>query len=267
MCIYCLLAVAVAVGGLQAPCVPGVHRSGAYRRVLAAVDMRGSGGQASSSRAGDSEMVATAIEHSVHAWRWRDGTGRPLTWEELVFETKREEVTREEVQVHIGCDSAVSNQRVTFAIAVCVVSVGHAGRYFYARIEQSLNSVPVLQTRLLREVELALSAAQELTNHGVNIRDVHVDSNTDPTCASTAHTKLLTGYVAAMGFSFLVKPEAWANFVADRHSRGNVHHVRKTMLAINGQAAKRQPEGGRKKSTTSRRLARRSKRRVGARAG
>ena len=35
---------------------------------------------------------------------------------------------------------------------VCVVSVGHAGRYFYARREESLQTVPVLQTRLLREV-------------------------------------------------------------------------------------------------------------------
>lgn len=124
----------------------------------------------------------------------------------------------------------MSRECVTFAIVVCVVSIGHAGRYFYARLEQSLHTVPALQTRLLREVELALRTAQELTEQGVDIVRVHVDSNTEPGCSSTEHTKMLEGYVTAMGFSCLVKPEAWANFVADRHSRGNVHNVRRSAL-------------------------------------
>ena len=47
---------------------------------------------------------------------------------------------------------APPQDRVTFAVVVCVISVGHAGRYFYARREESLQTVPVLQTRLLREV-------------------------------------------------------------------------------------------------------------------
>jgi predicted RNase H-related nuclease YkuK (DUF458 family) len=133
----------------------------------------------------------------------------------------------------------VSQERVTFAIVVCVVSIGHAGRYFYARLEQSLHTVPVLQTRLVREVELALSAAQELTENGVDIVRVHVDSNTAPGCSSTEHTNMLTGYVSAMGFSWLVKPEAWANFVADRHSRGNVHNVRRSALVSSSAPAQK----------------------------
>ena len=55
---------------------------------------------------------------------------------------------------------------------------------------------------------------------------VHIDSNTAPGCESSQHTKMLTGYVSAMGFRHLVKPEAWATFVADRHSRTNRHTPR-----------------------------------------
>ena len=31
---------------------------------------------------------------------------------------------------------------------------------------------------------------------------------------------MLTGYIQSMGYEYLVKPHAWATFVADRHSRG-----------------------------------------------
>ena len=190
MRIYGLLAVTAMAEGLRQASVPrfspGVHRA----RARAVIAMRGSGALKHQSWVRVNpppEMAATAVMASrvkvaaidpggVEAWRWRDGTGRPLTWDELVNETKETRETRQEVQVsaprqhsyvspsssahaapsplqvHIGCDSAVCKDRVTFAIAVCVVSVGHAGRYFYARLEQSLNSVPVLQMRLLREV-------------------------------------------------------------------------------------------------------------------
>ena len=61
---------------------------------------------------------------------------------------------------------------------------------------------------------------------GVEVVRVHIDSNTAPGCESSQHTKMLTGYVSAMGFRHLVKPEAWATFVADRHSRTNRHTPR-----------------------------------------
>ena len=79
---------------------------------------------------------------------------------------------------------------------------------------------PVLQTRLLREVELSLQTAELLRENDVDVDTVHCDSNTDPTCKSTEHTNMLTGYIQSMGYDYLVKPDAWATFVADRHSRG-----------------------------------------------
>lgn len=52
---------------------------------------------------------------------------------------------------------------------------------------------PVLQTRLLREVELSLSTAEVLTANDIVVTTVHCDSNTDPRCKSTEHTSMLKG--------------------------------------------------------------------------
>jgi len=128
------------------------------------------------------------------------------------------------VQVHVGCDSAITGRgRIIFAIVVCVINPGHAGRYYYSRQSEECTRYPVLQTRLLREVQLSLDVAEELQAQGVMVNQVHCDSNTDPSCKSTEHTKLLTGYIQSMGYQFLVKPHAWATFIADRHSRNVAH--------------------------------------------
>ena len=113
-----------------------------------------------------------------------------------------------------------NGHHVVFATVVCVISPGKAGRYFYARLVEPHRLFPVLQTRLLREVELSLATAEVLTANNVVVTTVHCDSHTDPKCKSTEHTRMLVGYVTSMGYDCLVKPEAWATFVADRHSRG-----------------------------------------------
>ena len=95
-------------------------------------------------------------------WRWIDGSGYPLPDFHGVLSAIHETyASREDVEVHVGCDSAVqSGGRVVFATVVCVISRGKAGRYFYARLIEPKRHYPVLQTRLLREVELSLSTAE-----------------------------------------------------------------------------------------------------------
>ena len=159
---------------------------------------------------------------AVMDWRWKDGKGQSIHFDDLVQQIQASQTRRKPPEVHVGADSAIyGDDRVIFSIAVCLYSVGNAGRYFYTRIEKQRNQFPVLQTRLLKEVELALDAAQELTSLGIGINRVHCDSNVDPSCKSSEHTPMLTGYIKAMGFDYYVKPNAWANLVADRHSRGS----------------------------------------------
>lgn len=166
---------------------------------------------------------AELVSSEPNEWRWISGNRRPVPSFDGVLEALTEEVLRTDVEVHVGCDSAVQNGgRVCFATVVCVIARGggQGGRYFYSRQIEPRRHYPVLATRLLREVELSLQTAEALKAHGINVETVHCDSNTDPTCKSTEHTRMLTGYISSMGYSWLVKPQAWATFVADRHSRG-----------------------------------------------
>ena len=154
------------------------------------------------------------------SWRWNEGSGRKNSWEGLLDGVSHAEKTREEVEVHVATDSAVQGKCVVFATVVCVIAKGKAGRYYYSRQVEHRHQYPVLQTRLLREVELSLNTAEALTENDVAVQMVHCDSNTDPGCKSTEHTRMLVGYIQSMGYAYSVKPEAWATFVADRHSRG-----------------------------------------------
>jgi len=173
------------------------------------------------------DRQALSVSDSVADWRWMTGSGRPAdSWSAVVSELSRmvRSSEKQRVEVHVGCDSSVQpNGVVIFATVVCVIREGHAGRYYYCRNAEKRTMYPVLQTRLLREVQLSLETAEELKAQGVEVEQVHCDSNTDPTCKSTEHTRMLIGYIQSMGYNYLVKPDAWATFVADRHSRSVAH--------------------------------------------
>lgn len=181
---------------------------------------------------------AAAVENLAEpeSWRWLDGSGRPVAdFSGVLDEVRATYGIRDAVEVHVGCDSAVQQGgRVVFATVICIISgSGGGGRYFYSRTIEPARNYPALQTRLLREVECSLNTAEVLKQNGIDVDTVHCDSNTDPTCKSTEHTKMLVGYIQSMGYDYLVKPQAWATFVADRHSRG--------LMRLRGKAAVFQP--------------------------
>ena len=133
------------------------------------------------------------------AWRWISGDGRRNSWMDVLSHTHLAEQTRNNVEVHVACDSAVQGRFVVFATVVCVIAKGQAGRYFYSRLIEEKRQYPVLQTRLLREVQLSLDTAEALKLEDVAVAQVHCDSNTDPGAKSTEHTRMLTGYIQSMG--------------------------------------------------------------------
>jgi len=164
-----------------------------------------------------------------HAWRWIEGSGQQNTWDGVLRETREAERTRQNVEVHVGCDSAVQGNYVIFATVVCVIAKGQAGRYFYSQKVERRRNYPVLQTRLLREVEHSLETAEALSDSDIHVTSVHCDSNTNPACKSYEHTRMLIGYIQSMGYAYEVKPDAWATFVADRHSRAGSAALRRNL--------------------------------------
>jgi predicted RNase H-related nuclease YkuK (DUF458 family) len=168
------------------------------------------------------ETGASSTLPEPYSWSWKSGGGKPRSFDEILAEIDVE-VHERDVEVHVGCDSAVQNGgRVVFATVICLIASGggHGGRYWYSRSIEPSRHYPVLQTRLLREVELSLQTAEALSDVAIDVQQVHCDSNIDPKCQSTQHTSMLTGYIASMGYRYLVKPDAWATSVADKHSRG-----------------------------------------------
>lgn len=144
------------------------------------------------------------------------------SFDDILAVITRDVVDRDS-EVHVGCDSAVQHGgRVVFATVICIIAPGGGlgGRYWFTRSVEPRRLYPVLQTRLLREVELSLQTAEALTDNGIDVQTVHCDSNVDPKCQSTQHTSMLVGYISSMGYRYLVKPDAWATCVADKHSRG-----------------------------------------------
>ena len=146
----------------------------------------------------EEQSVATDDDTPI-TWRWIEGSGRKNTWQGVLDESRRAARTRENVEVHVACDSAVQGPWVVFATVICVIAKGQAGRYFYSRRIEEKRQYPVLQTRLLREVQLSLDTATALTESDVTVDTVHCDSNTDPGCKSTEHTRMLIGYIQSMG--------------------------------------------------------------------
>ena len=209
----CILANAAAFSGL--PQAASTTRSSLITSVAAA--------SSTAALAKDlAETVASSNLPEPYSWSWKSGGGKPRSFDEILAEITRECVTRD-VECHVGCDSAVQNGgRVVFATVICVIASGggQGGRYWYSRSIEPRRHYPVLQTRLLREVELSLQTAEALSDVAIDVQQVHCDSNVDPKCQSTQHTPMLTGYITSMGYRYLVKPEAWATSVADKHSRG-----------------------------------------------
>ena len=131
-------------------------------------------------------------------WVWLDGSGIAVpSFDGVLDQIRLAHAARSDLEVHVGCDSAVQRgDSIVFATVVCLISkTNGGGRYFYARTVEKRRRFPVLQTRLLREVELSLSTAELLTANDIDVATVHCDSNTDPTCRSTEHTRMLVGYI------------------------------------------------------------------------
>lgn len=92
---FVLSAVSAAFLRPLAPSPSSAYSVGDSSAHLRAV-MRGVGG-----------AVGSPVAAQVDVWNWRDGTGKGTSFERLVAEAKRAHESRQQVEVHVGADSAV----------------------------------------------------------------------------------------------------------------------------------------------------------------
>ena len=147
--------------------------------------------------------------------QWFTGSLEPCEYQDVL--NRLNEINPSEI--HVGCDSHLRQKTYFFAVVVCF-KTERGWIYFWKRHKYPERKFPNLRLRLLHEVMLSLTLANELRD--IKDRDiwVHADLNENPKYKSNRSTKQLTNIIKAMGFNFRIKPCAWAaSSVADWHAK------------------------------------------------
>lgn len=116
------------------------------------------------------------------------------------------------MKVCIGTDSQVKGRCTEFATVIVFLRKGKGG-FMYIRKEE-LHRKMSIKERMLDEVAKTLDIAYQLTDlfTAFNVdMEVHADINTNPAFKSNDALKEAMGYIMGMGFSFKMKPHAFAS--------------------------------------------------------
>ncbi len=115
-----------------------------------------------------------------------------------------------ESSVYIGCDSKVIKKSTIFGLALILHIDSSKGGICFARRIIEERSLP-LRERLMKEVELAVDTAFHIFDLiGSRNFEIHLDINPKKEHRSHSVISQATGYVAAQGFEWQVKPAAFA---------------------------------------------------------
>ena len=127
----------------------------------------------------------------------------------------------ENIQIHVGSDSKIKNDKVLFAMAICILSPGKGGKYFIKKINKSKKLYKNLLVRLQQEVIYSIDIAERLRAATISeYITVHLDLNLQTKFKSSKFQKQLSNYVLSMGYRCLLKPHSWASCtVADKYTK------------------------------------------------
>ncbi len=120
-------------------------------------------------------------------------------------------------RLYIGTDSDGKSDLILFATVLVVYIAGTGGIYFY-KIKKE-NRHYDIYSRLLQEVHLSVEMAN-LIKETLNIdhAEIHIDAGYDG--ESREILSALVGYVKGMGYTFKLKPWAFAaSKIAHRHTK------------------------------------------------
>lgn len=133
--------------------------------------------------------------------------------------------TRDEhnLSFYIGGDSMKRYVITTYTIVFVMLMEGHGGRGYYKNIKIKDKYVS-RQQRLFKEtydsVKAALFINPILESVDYNIKEIHLDINSDPKFGSYEMINQCLGYVQGMGFNGILKPNSWVSMeCADRMSK------------------------------------------------
>jgi uncharacterized protein len=153
------------------------------------------------------------METDQQQWRKLNGEKIRIPIEDEVRAAiERERAMGHQLKVCIGTDSQVKGKETEFATVIVFIRKGKGG-FMYICNETTLQKMSIKQ-RMLTEVAKSIEVAYPLCNifsrYSVDM-EVHVDINTNPNFKSNDALKEAMGYIMGMGFTFKVKPDAFAS--------------------------------------------------------
>ena len=152
---------------------------------------------------------------------WVTGKGYDLEFNDVLLEI--ESHVNLGGSVFIGTDSMLRIDGCTFASAICLHGgAGQSGgRYFYKRTVEKNKNLLSLRHRITCEVERSIDIGMRVINFNPDTPvEIHIDIGSTPLSKTRDLKDALGGWALGAGFSYKIKPDAWASAsVADRHTK------------------------------------------------
>ena len=149
---------------------------------------------------------------------WCHGENKLTTQE--VFKSIKDYVEKDGV-IYVGTDSMLKNDFCKFVSVIAIHSNDlKIADYFYKKKSLPANKYKILQTKIFEEVDCSIQIANELSQQFPNSKiEVHVDVGKTNRSKTRIYVDMLKGWVTSMGYFFKIKPQSWASYIADWHSK------------------------------------------------
>ena len=149
---------------------------------------------------------------------WTSGEEKLTTKE--VFESIKDYVDMGGI-IYVGTDSMLRNDYCRFASVIAIHSNDlKIANYFYKKKNLPANQYKMLQNKIFEEVDCSIQIAKEFAERFPNAQiEVHVDVGKTNRSRTRIYVDMLKGWVTGMGYLFKIKPQSWASYIADWHSK------------------------------------------------
>jgi uncharacterized protein len=149
---------------------------------------------------------------------WNNGDNKLTTQE--VFESINDYVNKGGT-IYVGTDSMLKHDYCKFASVIAIHSNElDVANYFFKKKTLPSNQYKSLQNKIFEEVDCSIEIAKECAKRFPNAKiEVHVDVGKTNRSKTRIYIEMLKGWVTGMGYLFKAKPQSWASYIADWHSK------------------------------------------------
>ena len=149
---------------------------------------------------------------------WNDGDNRLTTAE--VFKSIEDYVKNGGV-IYIGTDSMLRHDQCKFASVIAIhCNDLKVANYFFKKKTVPANRYKILQNKIFEEVDCSMQIAMECAKKFPEAKiELHVDVGRTNRSKTRVYVESIKGWVTSMGYFFKIKPQSWASYIADWHSK------------------------------------------------